>query len=173
MLTPTSQLECTREIELAFLVTPLCAATDELAVSRVERSFKKCLLSIARGVEVLDSRRESLGRDSSIFSRYTEERSPRFSWTLLLSISFYVLLILLSSPDSYAIPLSRIDTSPIDSSFHRSHSPILPPSSPLRPAAVFVCYFLYSSYQQNIPRAHFPKFSRGLAILRCFYLSSF
>lgn len=109
LLTPMSLLESTREIELAFLVTPLCAATDELAVSGVERSFTKCLLSIAREVEVLDSRREtrSLGRDPSIFSRYTGERSPRFSWTLL-SISSYVLLILpLSSPDFYARYLSQ------------------------------------------------------------------
>ncbi|KYQ58306.1 hypothetical protein ALC60_02726 [Trachymyrmex zeteki] len=98
-----SLLESTREIELTFLVTPLCAATDELAVSGVERSFTKCLLSIARKVEVLDSRRKtrSLGRGSSIFSRYTRERSSRFSWTLL-SISFYVLLIPLSPPNSYA-----------------------------------------------------------------------
>jgi len=91
LLTLMSLLESTREIELTFLVTPLCAATDELAVSGVERSFTKCLLSIAREVEVLDSRREtrSPGRGSSIFSRYTRERSSRFSWTLL-SISFYV-----------------------------------------------------------------------------------
>jgi len=112
LLTLMSLLESTREIELTFLVTPLCAATDELAVSGVERSFTKCLLSIAREVEVLDSRREtrSPGRGSSIFSRYTRERSSRFSWTLL-SISFYVLLIPLSPSDSYAIPLSTIDSS--------------------------------------------------------------
>jgi len=106
-----SLLESTREIELAFLVTPLCAAADELAVSGVERSFTKCLLSIAREVEVLDSRREtrSLGRDPSIFSRYTGERSSRFSWTLL-SISFYVLLI---SPflSSFSLLTSTRDTS--------------------------------------------------------------
>jgi len=102
LLTPMSLLESTREIELAFLVTPLCATANELAVSGVERSFTKCLLSIAREVEVLDSRREtrSPGRDPSIFSRYTGERSPRFSWTL-------VLLILLFSPDFYARYLSQ------------------------------------------------------------------
>lgn len=147
---PTSLLECTREIELAFLVTPLCAVANELAVSEVERSFKKCLLSIARGVEVLDSRRGSLGRDSSIFSRYTRERSPRFSWTLL-SISFYVLLIPLSSSNFYAIPLSRIDT-PIDFSLHRSRFPF---SSQVSPSGL---RSLFSSYQRNILRPHFPKF---------------
>ncbi|EGI59854.1 hypothetical protein G5I_12001, partial [Acromyrmex echinatior] len=52
LLTLMSLLESTREIELTFLVTPLCAATDELAVSGVERSFTKCLLSIARVVEL-------------------------------------------------------------------------------------------------------------------------
>ncbi|KYN42005.1 hypothetical protein ALC56_03569, partial [Trachymyrmex septentrionalis] len=105
LLTLMSLLESTREIELTFLVTPLCAATGELAVSGVERSFTKCLLSIAREVEVLDSRRETRSLGRGLFYLFSIHQRTIFSFLLDTSLYFLLqcaLLIPLSPSDSYA-----------------------------------------------------------------------